>query len=286
MTLDSPILRHYAFRYLIGIMLVLQHSIACRGHGVALKAEQADSSVHARQVGSWQPNLRRIPGRMDKRSIFMRITDTGVVPVVRAASAEIALKAVEAIYQGGIRVAEITMTVPGAIRVLERLADTYSDRIVLGAGTVYDAETGRACILAGAAFLVTPSLNLSLIRMAQRYSKVVIPGALTPTEVLAAWESGADAVKIFPCGAVGGPKYIKALRGPFPQIEFVPTGGVTLETIGEFLKAGAGAVGVGSELVDARTLDAEGAKGLEDRARKFLETIQRVRGGALKAKTA
>lgn len=214
---------------------------------------------------------------MDKRTIFNTITETGLIPVVRAASSRIAVQAVEAILRGGIRVAEITMTVPGAMSVLEKLSDAYGDRIVLGAGTVYDAQTARACLLAGAAFLVAPGLGLPVIRIANRYSKVVIPGALTPTEVLAAWEAGAEAVKIFPCGAVGGPKYIKALRAPFPHIEMVPTGGVTLETAGDFLKAGACAVGVGSELVNTTMIEAEGSKGIEDRARQFLEAIKRAR---------
>src|SRR3982751_2179414 len=182
---------------------------------------------------------------MNKQTILSFITEIGIVPVVRTASAEHAIKAVEAIYRGGIRAAEITMTVPGAIRALEKVADQFGDKLVRGAGTVLDPETARSCMLAGAEFFVTPSLRVSTIEMAKRYSKVICPGALTPTEVLAAWEAGADAVKIFPCGNVGGAKYIKALKGPFPQIEMVPTGGVNLETIGDFLKAGSCACGVG-----------------------------------------
>src|SRR5919204_5304167 len=191
---------------------------------------------------------------MTKQQILSFITDIGIVPVVRTATAEGAVKAIEAIHRGGVRAAEITMTVPGAIRALEKTADQFGDKLVLGAGTVLDPETARACMLAGAEFFVTPSLRVSTIEMVKRYSKVICPGALTPTEVLTAWESGADIVKIFPCGNVGGPKYIKALKGPFPQIEMIPTGGVNLETAGEFLKAGACAVAVGSELVDAKSL--------------------------------
>src|SRR3954449_11689856 len=187
---------------------------------------------------------------MTSQEILEFITGIGVVPIVRVSSAESAVKAVEAIYQGGIRAAEITMTVPGAIRALEKVADQFGDKIMLGAGTVLDPETARACMLAGAEFFVTPSLRVSTIEMAKRYSKVICPGALTPTEVLAAWDAGADAIKIFPAGNVGGAKYIKALKGPFPQIEMVPTGGVNLDTIGDFLKAGACACGVGGELVD------------------------------------
>ncbi|HMC62040.1 MAG TPA: bifunctional 4-hydroxy-2-oxoglutarate aldolase/2-dehydro-3-deoxy-phosphogluconate aldolase, partial [Candidatus Solibacter sp.] len=186
---------------------------------------------------------------MTSQEILAFITGVGIVPVIRTASAESAVLAVEAIYKGGIRAAEITMTVPGAVHALEKVADRFGDKIVLGAGTVLDPETARICMLAGAQFFVTPALRLATIEMAKRYSKVICPGALTPTEVLTAWEAGADVVKVFPCGNVGGAKYIKALKGPFPQIEMIPTGGVNLETTGDFLKAGACAVAVGGELV-------------------------------------
>src|SRR5213594_4220608 len=179
---------------------------------------------------------------MTKQQILSFITDIGIVPVVRTATAEGAIKAIEAIYRGGVRAAEITMTVPGAIRALEKVADKFGDRIMLGTGTVLDPETARACMLAGAQFFVTPSLKLSTIEMVKRYSKVICPGALTPTEVLTAWEAGADIVKIFPCGNMGGPKYIKALRGPFPHIPLVPTGGVSLDTAAAFITAGASAL--------------------------------------------
>jgi 2-dehydro-3-deoxyphosphogluconate aldolase/(4S)-4-hydroxy-2-oxoglutarate aldolase len=212
-----------------------------------------------------------------KQQVLSFITDIGLVPVVRTASAESAIQAVEAIYNGGIRAAEITMTVPGAIRALEKVADAFGDRIVLGAGTVLDPETARAAMLAGAEFFVSPSLKLSTIEIARRYSKAVMPGALTPTEVLAAWEAGADIVKIFPCGNVGGPKYIKALRAPFPHIEMIPTGGVNLETAGEFLKAGACAVAVGAELVDAKSLKEGRLELIEEKARQYLAVIAKAR---------
>src|SRR2546423_15264616 len=169
------------------------------------------------------------------------------------------------------------MTVPGAIRALEKVADQFGEKIVLGAGTVLDPETARACMLAGAQFFVTPSLKLSTIEMVKRYSKVICPGALTPTEVVTAWEAGADIVKIFPCGNVGGPKYIKALRGPFPHIEMIPTGGVNLETTGEFLKAGACAVAVGGELVDAKLIREGRYDEMEERARQYQLAIGRAR---------
>ena len=187
------------------------------------------------------------------------------------------MQAVEACLNGGIRAAEITMTVPGAIPALEKLAARFGGQMLLGAGTVLDAETARISILAGAEFLVAPNLRPATIEMAKRYSKAVFPGALTPTEVLAAWEAGADAVKVFPCGNVGGPKYIKSLKGPFPQIEMAPTGGVTLESIGDFFRAGACAVGVGGELADA-TLMKEGRFGeIEERARQFLAAAAKAR---------
>jgi 2-dehydro-3-deoxyphosphogluconate aldolase/(4S)-4-hydroxy-2-oxoglutarate aldolase len=214
---------------------------------------------------------------MTSQEILAFITGVGIVPVIRSASAESAVLAVEAIYKGGIRAAEITMTVPGAVRALEKVADQFGDKIMLGAGTVLDPETARICMLAGAQFFVTPALRLSTIEMAKRYSKVICPGALTPTEVLTAWEAGADVVKVFPCGNVGGAKYIKALKGPFPQIEMIPTGGVNLETAGDFLKAGACAVAVGGELVDAKTIKEGRYDVIEDRARQYLAVVAKAR---------
>ena len=214
---------------------------------------------------------------MTKEHILSAITEIGIVPVVRTSSAESAIKAIDAICRGGIRAAEITMTVPGALRALEKVADQFGDKLVLGAGTVLDTETARACMLAGAEFLVAPGLKLSVIEIAKRYSKVICPGALTPTEVLTAWEAGSDIVKIFPCGNVGGPKYIKALRGPFPHIEMIPTGGVNLETAGDFLKAGACAVAVGGELVDAKIIREGRYDVIEERARQYLAVIARAR---------
>jgi 2-dehydro-3-deoxyphosphogluconate aldolase/(4S)-4-hydroxy-2-oxoglutarate aldolase len=215
---------------------------------------------------------------MRRKEILESIIDIGVVPVVRTGSAESAVRAVEAVFKGGIRAAEITMTVPGALRALEKVADEFGDRITLGAGTVLDPETARVCMLAGAQFLVTPVLNTRCIETANRYSKVITAGALTPTEVLAAWEAGADIVKIFPCGAMGGPKYIRALKAPFPEIEMIPTGGVTLETTAEFLKAGACAVAVGSDLIDVKNMAEGHFEVFVERARHFLAEVARARG--------
>ena len=214
---------------------------------------------------------------MTSKEILTWITGVGIVPVVRASSAEAAIHAVEALHDGGITVAEITMTVPGAVKALEKLADRFGGKVLMGAGTVLDPETARACMLAGAEFLVSPSLRLSVIEMARRYSKPIFPGALTPTEVLAAWEAGADAVKVFPCGNVGGAKYIKALKGPFPQIEMVPTGGVNLETAADFLKAGACALGIGGELVDAKSVKEGKFEVIAERAKQYLAVVAKAR---------
>ncbi len=214
---------------------------------------------------------------MTKQTIIDNIVGIGIVPIVRASTSEDALAAVDAIYEGGIRAVEITMTVPGAIRALEKVADKLGDKTTLGAGTVLDPETCRACILAGAQFIVTPALKLATVEMARRYSIPIMPGALTPTEILTAWEAGADFVKVFPCGNVGGPKYIKAVKAPLPQVEMIPTGGVNLETVGEFLKAGAAAVAVGGELVDGKMLKEKKYESITERAREFLAAVARAR---------
>lgn len=217
---------------------------------------------------------------MSNQQIIQRIKELGIVPIIRTSDAETALRAVEAVCEGGIPCVEITMTVDRAIFALEKVALKHGDNVLLGAGTVLDPETARSCMLAGAEFFVTPSLNLRTIEMAKRYSKVIIPGALTPSEVVAAWEAGADAIKIFPCSAVGGAKYIKALRGPFPQIDFVPTGGVSLDNIPEFFKAGACAVGVGTELVDPKSIAANDYAIFTARARQFRKVVDNARAAA------
>ena len=214
---------------------------------------------------------------MTAQQILSFITDIGVVPVVRTHSAESAIRSIEAIYRGGIRSAEITMTVPGALKALEKVADQFGDKLMLGAGTVLDPETARSCMLAGAQFFVTPNLRLSTIAMCKRYSKVICIGALTPTEVVTAWEAGADVIKIFPADAVGGAKYIKALKGPLPQVQMIPTGGVTIETTPHFLNAGAIAVAVGGELCNAKLIETEDYAEMENRSRQFLGAVAKAR---------
>src|SRR5215212_6433683 len=186
---------------------------------------------------------------MSKTETIKRIRDTGVIPVVRATSADEAMRAIEAIREGGISVLEITMTVPGALRVIEEVAKRYGKDALVGAGTVLDPETAEACISSGAQFVVSPALNLETIACCRERDIAVMPGALTPTEVVQAWNAGADFVKVFPAGAVGGPAYLKSLKAPLPQIELVPTGGVSLKTAADFIKAGAAALGVGADLV-------------------------------------
>lgn len=191
---------------------------------------------------------------MNKQEVLHRISELGLVPVVRAQSADEAVRAIDAIREGGVNVLEITMTVPGAIAVIEAVAARVGSDVILGAGTVLDAQTARASILAGAQFVVSPALDLDTLATCRRYSVAVMPGALTPTEVVAAWTAGADLVKVFPCGALGGASYVKSLKAPLPHIELVPTGGVSLKTAADFIKAGAYALGVGADLVDLHAL--------------------------------
>jgi 2-dehydro-3-deoxyphosphogluconate aldolase/(4S)-4-hydroxy-2-oxoglutarate aldolase len=215
---------------------------------------------------------------MKRQDVLRRIVEVGIIPVVRASSTGEAMQVIEAIRAGGVPVLEITMTVPRAVRVIEQVADRYGDEVVVGAGTVLDAETARACILAGATFVVSPSLNLATIEMCQRYSIVVTPGALTPTEVVAAWQAGADAVKIFPCSALGGAKYLKSLKAPLPQVEMIPTGGVSLATAAEFIEAGAFALGVGADLVDTKAIRAGQPEKVTEAARAYVAAVREARG--------
>jgi 2-dehydro-3-deoxyphosphogluconate aldolase/(4S)-4-hydroxy-2-oxoglutarate aldolase len=214
---------------------------------------------------------------MNKSDVIGRIIETGLIPVVRAESSDIAMRAIDAIKEGGISVLEITMTVPGAIRVIEEVVRRFGEDAIVGAGTVLDAETARVCILAGAQFIVSPALDLDTISCCRRYNIPVMPGAMTPSEVVTAWKAGADFVKVFPANAVGGASYIKALKAPLPQIELVPTGGVSLKTAADFIKAGAAALGVGADLVDTAALRAGEDKVITARARQFIEIVKSAR---------
>jgi 2-dehydro-3-deoxyphosphogluconate aldolase/(4S)-4-hydroxy-2-oxoglutarate aldolase len=214
---------------------------------------------------------------MTKEQVRQRIIEIGIVPVVRASSAEHARKAAEAVCAGGITIVELTMTVPGAIELIADLRRTLDSEVLVGAGTVLDAQTAQQCIAAGADFIVSPGFDLSTVQTAKQMGKVIMAGALTPTEVIAAWKAGSDFVKIFPCGAVGGPKYLKALKGPLPQVPMVPTGGVNLETAADFIRAGAEALGVGGELISPAALKSGNIEEITRLARQYLEIVREAR---------
>ena len=213
-----------------------------------------------------------------RENTLMRMRNEGIVAVVRAAEPGGLLDALEALAAGGVTVAEITFTVPAALDVIRAAVARFEGKILIGAGTVLEAETARAAVLAGAEFLVSPVANPAVIRLARRYGKVAVPGAFTPSEVLGAWEAGADVVKIFPA-EVAGPAFFKAMRGPLPQIPLMPSGGVDLQTAPEFLNAGAACLSVGGQMVDAKLLAAKDYAGLTAKARPFAELYQRHRAG-------
>lgn len=212
----------------------------------------------------------------DKASVRERILEIGIVPVVRAASAEQALAAARAVTEAGIPIVEVTMTVPGAIEVIAELARSMGGQVLIGAGTVLNAAIASECLAAGAEFLVSPGFKAETVALANREGVLVMAGALTPTEVITAWEAGSDFVKVFPCGSVGGPAYIKALKAALPQIPMIPTGGVNLNTAAQFLEAGAAALGVGGELISAAALQSGDHGAITEAARKFL-AIARAR---------
>ncbi|TFB08592.1 bifunctional 4-hydroxy-2-oxoglutarate aldolase/2-dehydro-3-deoxy-phosphogluconate aldolase [Candidatus Atribacteria bacterium MT.SAG.1] len=213
----------------------------------------------------------------DKTSNLKMLIEGGIVPVVRASSVDEAINIVDAIVKGGINTIEITMTVPNAIGVIKTIAEKFKDDILLGAGTVLDTETARMSILAGTEFIVSPCLSEELIKICRRYSKIIIPGAMTPTEILKAWEMGADMVKVFPVGNLGGPEYIRAIKAPLPQILLNSTGGVNLENAGEFIKAGSSVISVGSYLLDKKAISEKKFEVLTKKAREFVEEIRKVR---------
>jgi 2-dehydro-3-deoxyphosphogluconate aldolase/(4S)-4-hydroxy-2-oxoglutarate aldolase len=213
---------------------------------------------------------------MDKAAVLTSIRELGLLPVLRAASPDQAMALATAIAEGGITALEITMTVPGAMHVIRRLTAERPD-LLIGAGTVLDPETARICILEGARFIVSPALNLKTIEMCHRYSVAVFPGALTPTEIVNAWQAGADVVKVFPASAMGGAKYLSSLKAPLPQIEMIPTGGVSVNTAAEFLHAGAFALGVGADLVDTRAIAAGHHGAITENARKYVHIVREFR---------
>jgi 2-dehydro-3-deoxyphosphogluconate aldolase/(4S)-4-hydroxy-2-oxoglutarate aldolase len=215
---------------------------------------------------------------MSKDSHLRRVLDCGIVAVVRSPDSQQLVEVARALADGGITVVEITMTVPNALDVVRQVRQSLGDRLLLGAGTILDAETARAALLAGAEYLVSPTLNLDVIQLCRRYDKLVMPGALTPTEILAAWEAGADVVKVFPADVVG-PAFFKAMRGPLPQIRLMPTGGVDLTTAAEFLKAGACCLGVGGQLVEPKAVAERNFERIRELARQYVAIVTSTRAG-------
>ena len=217
---------------------------------------------------------------MSRETDLQRVLTGGLVAVVRAPDPANLVEVIAALAEGGVAVAEITLTVPGALDVLKAAKAMLGDRVLLGAGTVLDPETARVALLAGAEFIVSPTLNFDVIRMCKRYDKLVFPGAFTPTEILAAWEAGADIVKVFPADVLGA-SFFKAMRGPLPQIRLMPTGGVDLNTAGEFLRAGACCLGVGSQMVDPKAVAREDYEYLRGLAWQYTQAVRLARGTEL-----
>lgn len=213
---------------------------------------------------------------MSREQHLQRVVDCGIVAVVRFSDPEPLVDVVRALAEGGVTVAEVTFTVPNAIDVIREAKRQLGDRVLLGAGTVLDPETARAAFLAGAEFVVAPSLNLDVIKICRRYDKLVMPGVFTPTEAITAWEAGADVVKVFPADVLG-PAFFKALKGPFPQVKMMPTGGVDLTTAAAFLKAGAVCLGVGGQLVDPKAVAAGDFARITQLARQYVEVVKQHR---------
>jgi len=214
---------------------------------------------------------------MSKESQLRQVLDCGIVAVVRSPDSQQLVEVARSLADGGVSVVEITMTVPNALEVLRQVRQALGERLLLGAGTVLDAETARAVLLAGAEYIVAPTLNLDVIRLCQRYDKLVMPGGFSPTEILTAWEAGADIVKVFPADVVG-PAFFTALRGPLPQVRVMPTGGVDLNTAAAFLKAGACCLGVGGQLVEPKAVAERNFDRIRDLARQYAAIVKQARG--------
>jgi 2-dehydro-3-deoxyphosphogluconate aldolase/(4S)-4-hydroxy-2-oxoglutarate aldolase len=213
---------------------------------------------------------------MSKETQLQQVLECGIVAVVRSPDSQQLVDVARALADGGVHVVEITLSVPEALTVVRQVRQALGERVLLGAGTVLDAATARAAILAGAEYIVAPTLNLEVVQLCQRYSKLVMPGCFTPTEILTAWEAGADIVKVFPADVVG-PAFFKAMRGPLPQIRLMPTGGVDLTTVADFLRAGACCVGVGGQLVEPRAVAEGNFERIRDLARQYRAQVQQVR---------
>jgi 2-dehydro-3-deoxyphosphogluconate aldolase/(4S)-4-hydroxy-2-oxoglutarate aldolase len=213
---------------------------------------------------------------MSKHDDLQRVLNSGIVAIIRAQSGDQLVEVARALYEGGIDVLEVTFTVPGVLDIIAAVRRELGDKVLVGAGTVLDPESARAALLAGAEFLVSPCVNLDVIRLCNRYDKLMMPGALTPTEILAAWEAGADIIKVFPAD-IGGPNYLKAVHGPLPHVRLLPTGGVDLETIASFIKAGACAVGLGSALVEKKAVETGNFARIRSLAEQYVQLVKTTR---------
>ena len=214
---------------------------------------------------------------MSRHTDLQRVLDGGIVAIIRAPSSEQLGRVARALYEGGIDIIEVTFTVPRALEILAEVRRDLGDKVLLGAGTVLDPETARAAILAGAEFVVSPVVNLDVIRLCNRYDKLVMPGAFTPTEILTAWDAGADVIKVFPA-EIGGPAFLKAVKGPLPQVRLLPTGGVNLDTLADFVGAGACAVGLGSALVEKQAVERGDMDRIRDLAGQYVAKLRQIRG--------
>jgi 2-dehydro-3-deoxyphosphogluconate aldolase/(4S)-4-hydroxy-2-oxoglutarate aldolase len=214
---------------------------------------------------------------MDRKDVCAKIQEIGIVPAVRTSSTEDARFAAEAVAHSGIPIVEITMTVPGALEVIAHLVNHLPD-VIVGAGTLLDVDTARSCVDAGVAFLTSPGLDLEIVEFAKKENIAVMAGALTPTEVITAWKAGSDFVKVFPCAQVGGDSYIRALRGPFPQVQLIAAGGVNQQTASHFILAGAAALGIGRELIPREALEKKEEGRIRELARRFLHSVKTARG--------
>ena len=214
---------------------------------------------------------------MSRHSDLQRVLDGGIVAIIRANSGEQLVNVARALYEGGISTIEVTFTTPGVVDVISAVRKDLGSKILLGAGTVLDPETARVALLAGAEFIVSPCVNLEVIKLAHRYDKLVMPGAYTPTEVVTAWEAGADVIKLFPAD-IGGAPYLKALKGPLPQVRMMPTGGVNQQTLRDFIKAGACAVGLGSQLVEKDALERGDFARIRQLASEYVQLLKQARG--------
>ena len=213
---------------------------------------------------------------MSRHEDLQRVLDSGLVAIIRASSSEQLVSVARALYEGGIDIIEVTFTTPGVVEVISAVRKEFGRKVLLGAGTVLDPETARAAILAGAEFLVSPCVNLEVIKLGLRYDKLVMPGAYTPTEIVTAWEAGADVVKLFPAD-IGGAPYLKALKGPLPQVRLMPTGGVNQQTLKDFVNAGACAVGLGSQLVEKEALEQGNFARIQQLASEYVQLMKQAR---------